>query len=154
MLSLRRTRIVDIVPDDYTVIADGREVGRIYKPVRGRADAPPWEWSLFCIPQTRADRGDAMTLEETKQAFRAMGSREVRAIAKAEAQSRRCSPCSPGCLGWPRARSSKSSQACAIPNRRLLSVLLDARCANLTSSPACSRYTSCRDMAGSPTQLA
>jgi hypothetical protein len=70
MLTLRRTRIVDIVPHDYEVLADGFTVGRIHRPVRGHPDSPPWGWSLFCIPQTGADGGDAADLESAKQAFR------------------------------------------------------------------------------------
>jgi len=60
-------------PDDYDVIdADGREIGRIFKPGAGVPDDRPWMWTIggsVFVPGK--SHGFAATRDEAKAAFAA-----------------------------------------------------------------------------------
>lgn len=57
--------------DDYLVIEDGREVGRIYRSPSAPAGSPSWFWGNLRQPNMPGrDRGWAVDMEAAKVAFR------------------------------------------------------------------------------------
>jgi len=69
-LTLRRTQIPGVGPDDWAVIHDGGEViGRIYRAPNRQGDS--WFWGLNLFPSSAANSGYALSLAEAKSRFRA-----------------------------------------------------------------------------------
>ncbi|MBK5960282.1 hypothetical protein CCR97_19045 [Rhodoplanes elegans] len=71
-LALRPTEIPTgtPLPDDWTVVTDGRAIGRIMR-VQRAGGSWAWFWSFYLFPNSAADRGDADSLDAAKAAFRA-----------------------------------------------------------------------------------
>ena len=71
-LILRTTVIADeVCTDDWTVIHDGQEIGRINRWVHVPEGRPSWHWSLMIgRPQTNDMRGLVETLNDAKVAFK------------------------------------------------------------------------------------
>ena len=72
-LFLRRTIIAGkTCTDDYVVVWDGLEIGRIFKQVAvGGGDAWSWSCGLPNVPQASSHRGREPSLEAAKAMFRA-----------------------------------------------------------------------------------
>lgn len=68
-LTLRRTRIPGAGEDDWSVLLDGREIGRIYRAPNRAGD--PWFWGLNRFPSSAANSGFAPSLDEAKARFKA-----------------------------------------------------------------------------------
>ncbi|UWS06738.1 hypothetical protein [Phaeobacter inhibens] len=65
---MKRTDIGGEVPkDDWVIIWDGREVGRIYFSDLPYKTATPWVWAIWVIP---AESGRVQTMEEAREAVR------------------------------------------------------------------------------------
>lgn len=57
--------------DDYLVLEDGKEIGRIYHSPGAPAGSPSWFWGNLRVPNIPGrDRGWALDLEAAKVAFR------------------------------------------------------------------------------------
>jgi len=54
--------------DDYDVVAQGREIGRIFRPGAGVPQDRQWAWSIFLLERKPGTTGNgcAATLEEAK----------------------------------------------------------------------------------------
>lgn len=58
--------------DDYLVLEDGKEIGRIYRSTAAPAGSPSWFWGNLRVPNIPGrDRGWTVDLEAAKVAFRA-----------------------------------------------------------------------------------
>jgi hypothetical protein len=55
-------------PDDYDVIQDGRDIGRIFKPRAGAPDGTPWMWTITGAIVTPS-HGFCASLDEAKAEF-------------------------------------------------------------------------------------
>ena len=69
MLTLKPSGLSEA--DDYLVLEDGMEIGRIYRSPGAPAGAPAWFWGNLKTPnRPGVDRGWAVDLETAKAAFR------------------------------------------------------------------------------------
>ncbi|MBY5976747.1 hypothetical protein KUV39_08815 [Phaeobacter italicus] len=65
---MKRTDIGgEVLKDDWVIIWDGREVGRIYFSDVPYKTANPWVWAIWVIP---AETGRVKTLEEARETVR------------------------------------------------------------------------------------
>jgi hypothetical protein len=72
MLTLRPTRIAgETAPDDWSVLCDGRVIGRMMRQIVGAQSSTPWGWSITVpLPTIPGSQGGAESLEGAKAAFR------------------------------------------------------------------------------------